>query len=393
MKSVGDGGSPGHWTAPPKEAALTLARGGPFFSLLKVTGLIHGDGLDVARPALALLAFTWLPLLLLAAISRDAGRLVADFAVHARLLIAIPLLLKADGLLHVLCSGAIERFSRARMEEGSEPRMLEALVRRTERLWNSAGGELLFLLIGLLFGQLTLWKAAPIPIRLPETVHYPISAAALWYCVIGLPVFNFLLLRSLWRWMVWSQLLWRFSRLEMRLIPTNPDLCCGLEPLTIPCHGFAVILLAAGASIAGTWASQIVFLGTALTSFDRSLASLVVLALVFGLGPLAAFSGKLYRAKIKGRAQYGALARTYTTQFHERWIVERKSAGLLGSPDIQSLADLANSYAIVLRTRLTPFGWREVGIIASAILAPMIPLVLTVVSLREVASKLVGAFF
>jgi hypothetical protein len=56
--------------------------------------------------------------------------------------------------------------------------------------------------------------------------------------------------------------------------------------------------------------------------------------------------------------EYGGLAARYTREFHEKWIRGRAPADepLVGSADIQSLADLANSYEVVRGTRAVPFG-------------------------------------
>ncbi|HEY3352182.1 MAG TPA: hypothetical protein VGQ83_02965 [Polyangia bacterium] len=376
-----------------QRVSVTLTRGGPFLSLLKATRLLRGDGSNRARPTLALVALTWLPLLLLAPFSPGAGLLLTDFAVHTRLLVAIPLLLSAEGTLHALCSDAIDDFAQARLDEGLAPGIIEGVVRRADRWWSSAAAELLCLLIALLLGQLNLWRGGAGLFTMHETLHRPISAVTLWYAVIALPAANFLFLRCVWRWLVWSQLLWRFSRLEMRLVATHPDLCGGLATLAIPCHGLAPVLVAFGASLAGSWGSQIVYLGAKLASFQRPIVVLAVLAVVIGLGPLAFFSGALYRVKLSGRIQYGALARAYTAQFHERWIVQGDRAELLGTPDLQSLADLANSFSVVRQMRLVPLERREALALVAAILLPMFPLLLTEIPLRQLVTKLAGAFF
>ncbi|HEY3452795.1 MAG TPA: hypothetical protein VGK67_41005 [Myxococcales bacterium] len=379
--------------SPSNEPAFALARGGPFFSLLKASRLLRGDGRSTARAALAGIALTWLPLMLLAPLAGGAGSVLADYAVHAKLLVALPILLKAEVLVHDLAGGTLARFLRARRDEGLAPGAFEGQLQRAARLWNSAAAELVCLLTALVFGQLRLWEAGAdlLQVHLQAHAQRSISASALWYCFVAAPIVNFLFFRSLWRWGVWVLILWRFSRLELRLIPTNPDQCCGLSNLAIPSTGFALVFMTFSVTVAGAWATQIVHHGAALTSFERPLALLVAVALVLGLGPLFVFSGKLYRAKLRGQVQYQALARAYTMLFHERWIERRDTEGLLGTSDIQSLADLANSYALVRQTRLVPFDRRDVLIVAGAVLAPMVPLVLTQVSLRELASKLASA--
>jgi hypothetical protein len=186
-------------------------------------------------------------------------------------------------------------------------------------------------------------------------------------------------------------MLWRISRLELRLVPTHPDSSGGLGVLVIPNRAFALMLTAVAAGVAGVWAMKILFGGASLTSFGPPLALLLAIALIVGLGPLLAFSGKLLRAKISGRARYGSLAWDYTTQFDERWIVQHQKEGLLGTADLQSLADLGNSYSIVRRMSLVPFDKIDVLVLVGSLLLPICPLVLTKIPLRSLLKMLVGA--
>ena len=67
------------------------------------------------------------------------------------------------------------------------------------------------------------------------------------------------------------------------------------------------------------------------------------------------------RARRKGLAEYGLLAQRYVEGFQEKWVVEygSNSGELLGTGDIQSLADLGNSYTVVNEMRLVPFGLQD----------------------------------
>lgn len=181
--------------------------------------------------------------------------------------------------------------------------------------------------------------------------------------------------------------------MQLRLVPTHPDLCGGLGLLAIPIRGFALTLLAVAVGIAGAWGAQIAFRGASIRSFAPPLALLAAIALLMGLGPLFAFSGKLLRVKHVGRALYGNLASAYTTDFDERWIVRGEREGLLGTPDLQSLADLANSYAVVRRMRFVPFDKYDVLVLVVALLLPICPLVLTEVPLNSLLKKLAQALF
>ena len=60
------------------------------------------------------------------------------------------------------------------------------------------------------------------------------------------------------------------------------------------------------------------------------------------LGPLLMFAPNLMRTRLAWLRDYGMLATRYNRAFHEKWIMGKAPADepLLGSADIQSLADL-----------------------------------------------------
>jgi hypothetical protein len=127
-----------------------------------------------------------------------------------------------------------------------------------------------------------------------------------------------------------------------------------------------------------------------VTELKTEAGIFIAAALVLALGPLISLVGQLWRCKFEGREHYGRLAVDYTRLFEARWLEGRDRDGLLGSADIQSLADLANGYNVVDKMRFVPFGPRTVIAIAAAALAPMLPVALMGVPLSELLLKLGG---
>jgi hypothetical protein len=113
--------------------------------------------------------------------------------------------------------------------------------------------------------------------------------------------------------------------------------------------------------------------------------------LVFVLGPLTMFTPQLSRAKRKGLAYYGLLANRYVEGFEQKWVNENAAEAdeLLGSSDIQSLADLGNSYAVVQEMRVVPFDLKDIARLAAVTAVPLRPLALTVFSFEEFVMRIV----
>ena len=90
--------------------------------------------------------------------------------------------------------------------------------------------------------------------------------------------------------------------------------------------------------------------------------------------------------------EYGALASRYVSEFDQKWIradpPEREP--LVGSADIQSLADLANSFEVVNRMQPVPFGKETIILLVVATALPILPLMLTMFPLDELIKRLLG---
>ena len=107
------------------------------------------------------------------------------------------------------------------------------------------------------------------------------------------------------------------------------------------------------------------------------------------------FTPQMAQAKRKGLSEYGLLATRYVDGFEQKWVVGDAAEGdkLLGTGDIQSLADLGNSYAAVRDMRIVPFGLQDIGRLAAATAVPLLPLGLTVFSLEELVMRIFKILF
>ncbi|HXQ39422.1 MAG TPA: hypothetical protein VN843_35810, partial [Anaerolineales bacterium] len=88
-------------------------------------------------------------------------------------------------------------------------------------------------------------------------------------------------------------------------------------------------------------------------------------------------------------------AQRYVESFEQKWVLcdPASSEELLGSSDIQSLADLDNSYAVVREMRAIPFGVEDITRLAAATAAPFLPLLLTIFSPEELIMRIIKVVF
>jgi hypothetical protein len=93
--------------------------------------------------------------------------------------------------------------------------------------------------------------------------------------------------------------------------------------------------------------------------------------------------------------EYGTLAERYVRAFDSKWLRGGAPAdeALLGSADIQSLADLSNGFDVVRTMRLAPVTRDDVVRLVIVTLVPVAPLLLTMMPLEELVRRLIGVLF
>ena len=160
-------------------------------------------------------------------------------------------------------------------------------------------------------------------------------------------------------------------------------------------YAFTPLLLAQGSLLAGMMANRILYTGANLGQFKIDIIGLVLLAVILVLAPLLFFAPQLGRAKRAGRREYGVLAQRYVREFDQKWLRGGADADepLLGSGDIQSLADMGNSYQVVADMKWFPFTMKTVIHLGVATIAPVLPLTLTMVPLDEIVNRLLKIIF
>jgi hypothetical protein len=154
------------------------------------------------------------------------------------------------------------------------------------------------------------------------------------------------------------------------------------------------VLIAHTVALAGVLGSRIRNEGATLPQFKLEIVIWVVYLLLLVLIPQLFFMAHLARAKRAGLREYGIVASRYVADFRRKWIEQRAESGeqLVGSADIQSLADLSNSFAVVREMRAVPFDRASVLRLATMILLPLTPLLLTMIPIEQLIDRALGLF-
>lgn len=315
----------------------------------------------------ALLALTWLPTVVLGLRSGDPHALVHDSAFHVRLLIVAPLLLILDQVFPPLCRYTLEQvLHQGFVPSAARPR-LDRVLGRAVRVGDSALPETLLGLFSLGLGAAAL--RGHVPIR--GLARGVLAPDQVWYALTDLPLFQFLLWRSIWRWAIWVMILVGLARIELDLVPTHPDRCGGIRVLNLPSIGYcAMLLFALSAVLCAEWEVRGT-LGATLASFGPLLFILVTSGIAFALGPLLLFVPQLFLAKKRGMLELGGLAVRYGRLFRGAVVQrqgdeERKYAETLASAE-QTYRETIKPLSVFL------FDRRDLAALVIATLLPVVP--------------------
>src|SRR4029453_3528141 len=218
--------------------------------------------------------------------------------------------------------------------------------------------------------------------------------AGWWYTLVSMPLFQFLVWRWLWRLVIWGWILWRIARLDLQLVPTHPDLAGGLGGLGVTHVNLSPLIFGLCGMGGATYAENGMFGGAKLASLVLPLTAMVGLSVLLVLAPLLLFAPKLLQVKQRGLLQYGALASPYTQRVGGKWSRSAPDKEeLLGTADLQSLADLGNSFEVIEKMRIVPFSRNDALLLALAAVLPMLPLLLFVLPLNELIVRGVKSIF
>jgi hypothetical protein len=368
--------------------------GGPLHRAGRRLGLVRGET-NTIMLGLVLGWGPWLLILGLALIEGITDRMLsmALVAAHARLLLVIPLIFISETWVTPRMAACVATIARYGIVSPDDRPALNAEVSRTRRWANWWWPEVACLVLALVLDI----TGSRLQTYGESSAYDPArdSLAFLVYVHVGLLVFRFLVFRTVWKLALWGWFLWRLSRFDLHLIPAHPDRAGGLGSLEGVHERFTPLVAALSVLECSALAESISTGTLAVTAVYPTLAILLLLDGVLFLGPLLVFTDKLWAGRTKGVGLYNGLAARYVKEFEAKWLQSTsRDEGLLGTPDLQSLADLANAVSVVKGMRWVTIGPRLLTVMTVALVGPLMPLFLFRYPLAELAqkffSKLVG---
>lgn len=379
---------------------FSLTDCGPVDRALARVGLKGGESPRALLRAFLPALIVWLPLAVLAWLNpapEDGSRVgfFQDLTTHVRFLVFVPLLILVEASIGRRTRRVAAQFIQAELVAPADHARFSALLRQASRAINSTIVELMIGTLAIILVWLAVRTSESDGIQLwaevagEAGVH--LSAAGWWYA-IGSVLPPFLLLRWAWRYLVWCWLLSRWSRFELRLVGTHPDLAGGLEFVGFGHASFAGLAFAVSCVVSAAVGTHVLHEGAALADYQVPLVVFVGLAVIVGVAPLVVFWRPLRTAKEAGFLAYGAFASRYVQAFNDRWIsTEHDKSPLDAVTDVSGLADVGGGFERVYAMRLLPVTMKTALAFAASTAAPLLPLLLTMMPLRDLVKLLMKA--
>ncbi|MGH8624557.1 MAG: hypothetical protein ACREYC_04585 [Gammaproteobacteria bacterium] len=358
---------------------------------------------SVIRTAVLVGAIAWGPLAVFALVQGHGQPFAIDFGVHARFLLAAPLLIAAElvtgprlGLIarHFFDSGLVATADATRFESA-----IVSTLQWRDSIWAEIA------IIALAYAiviALVVWVPAR---EIPQWHGTPdasggaagYSWAGWWHLAVSMPLLLMIGLAWAWRLVCWTRFLFRMTQIDLQLVPAHPDRAAGLKFVAYSLRAFAPIGFAIGVVAAGRLANEVFHYGE--SPLDHSAAVLFTCAavLVAFAAPPFVFTHTLLDAWRRGVFEYGALADRIGQRFEAKWLSRKRRQDVdesaLESPDFSSTTDLYSIVSNAYAMRVAPIDLMSMLALLAATALPFAPVFAAAIPLEQILKGIAGLLF
>jgi hypothetical protein len=381
----------------------TLFEHAPPVGVQRRLGLVDPDNLHTRSRAALVVLVGWVPLVLLTLVqgavfgTEQIAALLKETGVHARYLIAAPLLIAAEARCAPRLKAIMRHFVETGLVRDGARGRFDAALASTRRLVESPVSEVV--VWGLAYtiaATSALSQLDQIPAWHRSGGAVPIfSLAGWWHVLVSLPLLLVLILGWIWRLVLWARLLWLVSRLDLRVIASHPDHAAGLSFVGHSVRAFAIVGLALATIAAGRSAHLVLVGGTVPTVHLAFNVGLLVFVAALFVAPLLAFTPILMQTWRRGEFEYGALAHRVGDAFEQKWLGGNRKVDhdALEQPDFSATTDLFQVVSNVHALRFVPIDLKDIITLAVAMLVPFVPVVLLAIPVEAIWTGIKSLLF
>jgi hypothetical protein len=324
-----------------------------------------------------------------------------DVAMQSRLLIALPMLILIKPFIDNRVMIVSQYLASALMPAEQRQEILSNTYARAEKLTSSALTEIILLL--LIIGTTASMVSSGVYSALTTGTSWmastsggvqTLSHAGYWAVFFSLPLFQFFLLRWLWRYIVWVSMLFRLSKAEMYLPPTHADRACGLGVIALAQNSFNMIFVTGSVILSGQLIALLLQNPDSFNIIRGEAIGYIVVSLILIILPLLFFTGKILKIKNKGLVNLSDLGVNLSRKFENEWVnnlpVEKKPTADPVNPSM--IYDYAGMYEYLQQLRPVPITIRDAVSMVIMLFLPFIPILFVHFSVAELLQR-IGKMF
>lgn len=343
-----------------------IAHGGSFFKLQKQARLLDDHSLRPFRRAALFVGLAWgVPLVLCLYEGSAFGQLserpyLLDPITWARFFLTVGLLVLSETQIENQLRVVVSQFFTRNLLGKAAGDQAKTAIHRAHARRNSSRAEIICLVIAIasslvmIYNMKTQTEASWAVKNLLGAST--LTLAAWWAIIVSNTLFSFLVMRTLWRHVIWALLLSDFAHIEMKLTPAHPDGHGGIGFVGNYPNAYLLFTIAMSCIAAAVVAHQILHDTFTAKAFATVTAIWIVLVIVYFALPLSGFSRKLASLKADSLRAAGTSATAYQRQNERKQlgfniVANEKTATAEEIADPGKLYDAAKKLSPLLLTQ------------------------------------------
>ena len=380
---------------------FSLVSGGLIYSIIiRIQGRLPGNK-SLRNRAIIMATLSWIPLALFTTIhvltKGDPGGVgfLADLTMYTRLLFAVPCFILVEKSIDRIFIQYVQ--TTEKVIHPDFQKQFDKTLNTIDKLSNSWLPEiiiLLFIYALVIFNWNNMHVFESGRGYLVDSATEKLTLAGWYFILFSLPVYQLLVFRWIWRFIIWVYSIIRFSRFEFRLEAMHTDQMAGLGYMNLFPMYFSFLAMVYGSIYASVIAMEILYNGSSLIDYIYNIIFFILAMVFFLYAPLLTYIPLLLRTKARGIYLFGSLNTEHNNDYMEKWIYNKNPKDeILGALDNSSLNDITGSYNAVVNMNIVPFNPRMFLTSFLLLCIPFVPLVFTMYSPVELFRNLIKAGF
>lgn len=357
---------------------------------------------------LIVLVLTWLPLVVLNAIDGTlyggfGMPFLEDIAMQVRILLGISLLILIKPMVFQRVPRVLEYISEVLVAQDEVTRFKSAVLGKAKKNMDSLVSEIVILLfvIGFAISPASLMTLLISKQEFGSWIltqrdgKNELSMAGSFAQYVSKPVFQFLVLRWLWRYIVWIVLLFRLSRMKLNLNSTHPDGSGGISIIYIGHRNFILFFMVCGVVISAMMVSMFVEDKSLFEATKIEIAGYIVFSILLLCFPFLFFMKKLVDLKYDGQFELSQTGVDLSRRFEDEWSrsVRKDKRIIEYSVDPSMHYDYSSIFKLVQGFRFMAIRVGDITAMIIMLFIPFLPIYFIRYPVAELVEKLMGLLF